>query len=220
MPQKRMIVIEGLDGSGKTTQAGLLMESFKQNGVPARHIKLPDYEDPSSTLVKMYLAGDFGKEAGDVNAYAASALYAVDRFASFSRHWGGDYNNGVTILADRYVTSNAVHQTVKLPQSEWDGYLAWLEDLEYKKIGIPKPDTVIYLDMPPDVSQALLAKRYGGNEAKKDIHERDRSYLSECREVALYVADKWGWRVINCAENGEPLGIDSIHKLILEIVYA
>ncbi|MBR5774435.1 MAG: thymidylate kinase, partial [Clostridia bacterium] len=142
---KRLIVVEGLDGSGKSTQIELLKSRLHQENMQIRQIKLPDYEDPSSTLVKMYLAGDFGSSPAGIGAYASSLFYTVDRFASFTRHWGSDYNSGVTILADRYTTSNAVHQMVKLPKEQWDEYLQWLEELEYEKVGIPKPSFVIYL---------------------------------------------------------------------------
>ena len=183
-----LIVIEGLDGSGKSTQVELLKQRLISKNIPVRQIKLPDYDDPSSTLVKMYLNGGFGKKADDVNIYAASSFYAVDRFASYKRHWEKDYLGGTVIIADRYTTSNAVHQSVKLPESEWDGYLSWLTDYEYVKMRIPKPDAVVFLDMPVDISQKLMSKRYGGNESKKDIHEADVDYLLEAvPEVVTYL---------------------------------
>ena len=143
-----LIIIEGLDGSGKSTQTALLQRYFDEQGIEYKHIKLPDYESPSSTLVKMYLAGEFGKSAHEVNAYAAGALYAVDRFASYKLKWSEDYNNGTLILADRYATSNSIYQMEKLDEADWDSYLEWSEDFEYNKIGIPRPDLVIYLNMP------------------------------------------------------------------------
>ena len=148
-----LVVLEGLDGSGKGTQAKLLAEALVCRGVPLRPVTFPDYSSPSSSLVKMYLNGEFGAEPGDVNAYAASAFYAVDRFASFRKGWGGDYRQGKLILCDRYATSNMVYQMGKLPRAEWDGYLAWMEDFEYQKLGIPRPDLVLYLDMPVEVAQ-------------------------------------------------------------------
>ena len=143
-----LIVIEGLDGSGKGTQAKLLYDYALSRG-RARQVTFPDYDSPSSSLVKMYLKGDFGKEAGDVNAYAASAFYAVDRFASYRMKWKDDYASGVPIISDRYVTSNIVYQLSKLPKTEWKAFVSWLEDLEYEKFGLPRPDRVIYLDVPP-----------------------------------------------------------------------
>ncbi len=215
---KRLIVIEGLDGSGKSTQIELLKVRLENENMKLRQIKLPDYDDPSSTLVKMYLAGDFGSSPAGIGAYASSLFYTVDRFASFTRHWGGDYNNGVTILADRYTTSNAVHQMVKLPKDKWDEYLVWLEELEYVKVGIPKPSFVIYLDMPIDVSQRLMSQRYKGDEIKKDIHERDCSYLYACREAAFYAAEKLGWHIVACSDGKEPYSPEAISEKIYNLI--
>ncbi len=206
----KMIVIEGLDGSGKSTQIELLRNRLAQDGVKSFQIKLPYYEDRSSELVKMYLAGEFGTKPGDVNAYAASTFYAVDRYASFKKFWHKEYDEGQLILADRYTTSNAVHQMTKLNKDEWDAYLEWLFNFEYEMIGIPEPNCVIYLDMPVDVSQKLMTGRYAGDENKKDVHERDVSYLNECYKSAGYAAEKLGWNVIKCSENGEPRSISDI----------
>ncbi|MDE6155244.1 MAG: deoxynucleoside kinase, partial [Eubacterium sp.] len=156
----KLIIIEWLDGSGKSTQTALLEEYFESKDIEYKKIKLPDYDSPSSTLVKMYLGGEFGKNADDVNAYAAGAFYAVDRFASYKLDWGKDYQQGALILADRYATSNSIYQMEKLDEREWDKYLDWSADFEYNKIGIPKPDLVIYLDMPIEISQKLMTSRY------------------------------------------------------------
>lgn len=206
----KMIVIEGLDGSGKSTQIKLLRNRLAQDGVNSFQIKLPYYEDRSSELVKMYLAGEFGTKPGDVNAYAASTFYAVDRYASFKKFWHKEYDEGRLILADRYTTSNAVHQMTKLNKNEWDTYLEWLFHFEYEMIGIPEPSCVIYLDMPVDVSQKLMTGRYAGDENKKDVHERDISYLNECYKAAGYAAKKLGWNIIECSENGELRSISDI----------
>lgn len=212
------IDLEGLDGSGKTTQTELICKRLEQDNINYRRIKLPDYDSDSSILVRKYLAGDFGKNAGDVNAYAASVLYAADRFASFTEKWGEDYKSGKLIFADRYTPANALYQMTKLDKSEWDPFLEWLFDFEYNKIGIPAPDKVIFLDMPVEVSQKLMTARYGGDESKKDVHEANVEFLNACREAALYAADKYGWNVINCAENGEPLSIESINDKVYELV--
>lgn len=216
------IDLEGLDGSGKTTQTELICKRLQQDGIDFTRIKLPDYDSDSSILVRKYLAGDFGKNAGDVNAYAASVLYAADRFASYTEKWGEDYRSGKLIFADRYTPANALYQMTKLDKSEWDPFLHWLFDFEYNKIGIPAPDKVIFLDMPVEVSQKLMTARYGGDESKKDVHEANVEFLNACREAALYAADKYGWNVIKCAENGEPLSIeainDKIYELVLELV--
>lgn len=214
--QKRLIVIEGLDGSGKSTQVALLKEYLTANGTPVRQIKLPDYDDPSSTLVKMYLGGEFGSNPSDVNVYAASSFYAVDRYASYRRHWQADYEAGTLILADRYTTSNAVHQAVKLPEKDWKDYLQWLSDYEYNKLGIPAPDNVVFLDMPVAVSQKLMTARYGGEESKKDVHEANVQYLHACRKAALFAAKELGWSVVTCSNGEEPLPISEIHSEILK----
>ncbi len=206
----KLIVIEGLDGSGKSTQINLLAEDVKRRGLEYKQIKLPNYDGDSSALVKMYLAGAFGKEPQDVNAYAASAFYAVDRFASFKTIWKDDYESGKVILADRYTTSNAYHQMIKQPRESWDAYIEWLEDFEYNKIGIPRPDLVIYLDMPVEISQKLMTSRYEGNESKKDVHEANVAYLNACREAAAYASEKMGWTRIECADGDSARSIEDI----------
>ena len=186
----KMIVIEGLDGSGKGTQAEILSEYIRQKGLEVYNLDLPFYSDSSSTLVKMYLNGELGDKPSDVNAYAASTFYAVDRYASFKKHWEKEYNSDKIIVANRYTTSNAAHQMTKLPEDQWDSYLEWLFDFEYNKVGVPAPDSVIYLDMPVDISQKLLMKRYSGDENKKDVHERDVAYLVSCHKAAVYASEK------------------------------
>ena len=214
----RLIVIEGLDGSGKSTQTEILKKRLKDAGTTAKHIKLPDYDAQSSALVKMYLGGDFGKNPADVNAYAASSFYAVDRYANYVCKWKKDYDDGIPIVADRYTTSNAAHQMTKLDRHDWDAYLSWLEDFEYGKLEIPKPVLVLYLDMPVEISQKLMTSRYDGDENKKDVHEANVNYLKKCRETALYAAQKLDWTVINCSIDGNPRAIDDIADEIFDIV--
>ena len=206
----RLLVLEGLDGSGKSTQTERLREALRSAGETVRQIKLPDYDAPSSTLVRQYLAGDFGKDPNAVNAYATSSFYAVDRVASFLLDWKKDYDAGSLILADRYTTSNPIYQMTKLPKEEWDAYLAWVEDYEFGKLALPRPDRVIFLDMPVEVSQKMMTRRYEGDEAKKDVHESNVQFLNACREAALYTADRWNWSVIRCWEGEEPRTIDAI----------
>lgn len=212
----KIMVIDGLDGCGKSTQLSMLDTALKARGIHYRQISFPDYEQPSSALVKMYLGGDLGGSPAAVNAYAASSFYAVDRYASYKCFWEQDYLNDVPIVAARYTTSNAIHQMTKCPEEEWDSFLEWLEDYEYNLLGLPRPDLVIFLDMPPEVSQKLLEKRYDGDAEKKDIHERDRSYLQNCRKAALYVAKKFGWTVIPCSRDGEPLPLQEINDQLLD----
>lgn len=214
----KLIIIEGLDGCGKSTQVALLEKYFSNKGIDFKTIKLPDYGNPSSTLVKMYLGGEFGNSADDVNAYAAGAFYAVDRFASYKLNWGRDYENGTLILADRYATSNSIYQMEKIDKSKWDEYLDWSEDFEYNKIGIPKPDLVIFLDMPIEISQRLMTARYNGDEDKKDVHESNIQFLNKCRVAALYTAQKQGWRVVPCSDGVSPLSVEQINKNIVDIV--
>ena len=191
----KVIVIEGLDGSGKATQTERLYELLSARGVQVRRVSFPDYDSPSSALVKMYLNGEFGSDPGDVNGYAAAAFYAVDRYASFKKDWGKAYDDGAVILCDRYATSNAVYQMTKVPQCEREEYLRWLEELEYCRLGIPRPDLVIYLDVPTDISQSLMSRRYDGDESKKDLHERNLAYLAQCGESARYSAMKLNWKM-------------------------
>lgn len=215
MKKGKLIVIDGLDGSGKSTQLELVEKRLRQMGRKIKTISFPDYESPSSALVKMYLGGEFSDNPDDVNAYAASSFYAVDRYASFMKHWKKDYQDGMIILAARYVSSNAIHQMVKLCESEFDEYLQWLFDYEHSKLGLPEADRVIFLDMPTGISQKLLSKRYHGDEAKKDIHEADVEYLVKCRRAALYASEKLGWSVIPCSDGEEPLSVDKISDAVM-----
>lgn len=212
--KSKIIVIEGLDGSGKATQTALLAKKLEQLNRAYKKLEFPDYESPSSSLVKMYLNGEFGDDPNSVNAYAAAAFYAVDRVASYLKSWKKDYENGMLFLCDRYATSNIIYHMSKVPDYERDEFIRWHSDFEYNKLGIPKPDLVLYLDVEPEVSQKLMEKRYNGDLSKKDLHERNVNYLLSCRRSALYAAEKCGWKVINCCENGE---IKSIEKIAREI---
>ena len=214
----KLIVIEGLDGSGKGTQARILYDTLQAQGRNVKKVSFPVYESDSSALVKMYLAGTFGTKPGDVNAYAASSFYAVDRFASFKSDWEKLYNDDYIIIADRYTTSNGVHQCSKLPEDEWAAFMDWLYDFEYVKMGIPKPDAVIYLDMSPEVSQKLLSGRYQGDESKKDIHEKDTEYLARSRRAAGFCADHDKWTVIRCDDGSTPFTIEAISEMVMETV--
>ena len=210
MQKGKLIVIEGLDGSGKATQTQKATEALSAAGVLVRQVSFPNYQSPASAPVKMYLEGAFGDNAGDVNAYAASAFYAVDRYASWKTDWQPFYENGGIVLADRYTTSNIIHQCAKLPETQREEYVAWLEDFEYARLGIPRPGLVLYLDVEPEVSQQLLTRRYAGDNAKKDIHERDVDYLLHCRSQALWAAKALGWHRILCSEAGCMRGIDEV----------
>jgi dTMP kinase len=214
----KLIVLEGLDGSGKSTQTELLFERLLKSGANIRQISFPDYSEKSSELVKMYLNGEFSHDPADVNAYAASTFYAADRYASFMRFWKKDYLAGVNILAARYATSNCIYQMTKLCRGDWRDYIAWLEDFEYEKLGLPRPDSVVFLDMPIEISQRLLSGRYGSDETKKDIHESNVEYLHKCREAALFAAERCGWTVLGCSENGEPLSVERINDKLFSLL--
>ena len=197
------IVLEGLDGSGKGTQTKLLCDKLKNCGKKVRMIDFPDYSSDGCTLVKMYLDGRLGKNPDDTNAYAASMFFAADRYVSFVTSWKNDYESDDTyIIANRYTTANAYHQISKLPEEEWDAFLAWLWDFEFDRLGLPRPDRVILLDMPESVSTAMVKHRSEETGQKIDIHEADEDYLIRCRKAAGYVAEKCGWTVIRCAEEG------------------
>ena len=212
----KLIVIEGLDGSGKATQAKRLSAALLARGEHVREVSFPDYDSPSSALVKMYLGGEFGSRPQDVNAFAASSFYAVDRYASFKKDWQADYAAG-TIIADRYTTSNAIHQCSKLDRQEWDAYLDWLFHFEYALLGIPTPDLVVYLRVDPAVSQALMRKRYRGEDLR-DIHEKDLDYLRRCQEAAEYCAQRLGWCVVECCENGAMRSVEAIQTEIQSLL--
>ena len=214
---QKLIVIEGLDGSGKATQAKLLAEGLKVDGMTVREVSFPDYQSPSSSLVKMYLGGEFGSHPDDVNAYTASSFYAVDRYASFKKDWREDWERGI-VIADRYTTSNAIHQCSKIPKDKWDSYLDWLFHYEYELLGIPEPELVIYLRVDPEVSQRLVTERYEGQEEKKDIHEKDLEYLRNCQVAADYCSKRLEWKVVECCKNDEMRSIEDIQNDIQSII--
>ena len=215
----RLIVIEGVDSSGKETQAKLLYEYFKDKGESVRLISFPDYESDFCMPVKRYLAGDLGANPNDVNAYAASSFYAIDRYASFKTKWGKFYKNGGTIICDRYVTSNIVHQAMKIDGDKSE-FIDWLSDFEYNKLGLPKPDSVIFLDMPPECAQRLMKDRNNKITGKKDkdIHEKNKDYLIEAYENAVGVCKHLGWKRIYCADGDKIKGISEIHAEIKDFI--
>jgi dTMP kinase len=220
MANGKLLVLDGLDGSGKSTQFALLQTALQQQGIDVQAVSFPDYDSPSASLVKMYLRGDFSHTPDGVNAYAASSFYAVDRYANYRLHWEQAYHNGTCILASRYTTSNAIYQMGKLPETEWDAYLDWLAAYEYHRLGLPEPDAVIYLDMPVSVQQQLLAKRYHGDLEKKDLHESDIAFQLQCQQAAYYAAEKLHWQVLPCSKDGEPLPVETIQAALLQQVQA
>ena len=211
----KLIVFEGTDGSGKSTQFGTLCQRLDGMGKEYRKLVFPQYSEPSSALIRMYLGGEFGKNPADVNPYAASAFYAVDRYASLKKVWGRYYEEGGLVLTDRYTTSNAVHQAVKCARLDRPAFLRWLDDFEHDKMGLPRPDLVLYLDMPTDKAVELLRSREAATHTQADIHELDTGYLAACRESALQAAQVLGWKKISCLdERGALRSIEDIHEEI------
>lgn len=215
----KLIVIEGLDSSGKQTQTELLVNALQVKNIDVKKVSFPCYDEPSSALVKMYLAGEFGQDAESVNPYAASSFYAVDRFASFKKDWEKFYNNGGVVVADRYTTSNMIHQAGKIKNiDERDAYLKWLYEYEFSYLQLPKPDAVLFLEMEPDVSERLMKERANkitGN-MEKDIHEKDKNHLLNSYQSAIYVAEKFGWQRVKCVQDNSLRSIQDIHSEILD----
>lgn len=209
-----LIAFEGTDGSGKSTQFRRFCQRLDAAGRAYRNLVFPQYQEPSSALIRMYLGGEFGSKPGDVNPYAASAFYAVDRYASLKKVWGDYYQSGGLVVTDRYTTSNAVHQAVKCAPEEREAFLAWLYDFEHDKLGLPRPDLVLYLDMPTWQAERLLRQREQATHTQADIHELDTGYLSACRESALQAARALGWRVVSCVEGERLRSIEEIHQEI------
>ena len=216
----KLIVIEGTDGSGKSTQFRLLTQRVEGQGIPFRKLVFPQYQEESSALIRMYLGGEFGSKPADVNAYAASAFYAVDRYASYKKVWGQWYEEGGLVLSDRYTTSNAVHQASKEPLEKQGAYLAWLYEFEYDRLGLPKPDLVIYLDVPTAYTEQLMRSREAATGTHADIHEKDLRYLATCRETGRRAAQFYGWTVIECVRDGKMRSIEDIHEEIYRHVAA
>lgn len=214
----RLIVIDGVDASGKETQTRLLYEKLKASGRSVKMISFPAYDNPSSTLVRMYLNGDFGKNPEDVNAYAASSFFAADRYATYKQTWGRDYREGTVILADRYVSSNMIHQASKIKdEDEKNEFMEWLDDFEYNRYGLPRPDITLFLDMPVEWGEKLMKERAnkidGGS--RKDIHESNSEYLLKSYETAVNAAKKYGWKRVSCVDKKGIRTVEDIHNEIL-----
>ncbi len=214
----KIIVIEGTDCSGKSTQFEQLCERLYKEKVAFSTASFPDYPSESSWFVRQYLAGEFGEHASDVDAKTASVFYAVDRYASYMKcEWGKTYREGGNILLARYITSNILHQACKLEtEAEKQELIDWLHEFEIETMGIPKYDEVILLNMPPEQAKILKAKRgQTSSGGEKDIHEADDAHLRAAYETSLWVAKKYGWTIINCTdEAGNLRTIDDIHEEI------
>ena len=214
----KLIVFEGTDGSGKSTQFSLLTKRLRAEQVEFRTMVFPQYSEPSSALIRMYLGGEFGTKPSDVNAYAASTFYAVDRYASYQKVWKTYYRQGGLILSDRYTSSNAVHQAAKEPPEGREEFFRWLQDFEYNRLELPRPDIVIYLDVPTELTGEMLRKRENRTHTHADIHEQNMDYLRQCRAVGMDAATHYGWTVIHCARDGKMRSIEEIHQEIYALV--
>ena len=216
----KLIVIEGTDGSGKSTQFKRLTQRLSDENRIFQKLVFPQYAEPSSALIRMYLGGEFGTKPTDVNPYAASSFYAVDRYASYKKVWGEFYEKGGLVVSDRYTTSNAVHQASKEQGEDQKKFLQWLYDFEYEKLGLPCPDLIIYLDVPTDFTESMMRRREADTNTTADIHEQDMAYLATCRRIGKKAAEYYGWKVIQCVENGAMRTIEDIHEEIYRYVAA
>ena len=214
----KLIVIEGTDGSGKSTQFRLLTERIASEGYDFQKLVFPQYKEESSALIRMYLGGEFGSRPTDVNAYAASAFYAVDRYASYKKVWGQWYEQGGLVLSDRYTTSNAVHQASKEPPDRQGAFLKWLYEFEYDKLGLPRPDLVIYLDVPTDFTERMMRSREAATNTSADIHEQDAAYLATCRRTGRAAAEYYGWTRIPFMKDGAERDVDEKNDEIYDLI--
>jgi len=225
----KFIVLEGIDGSGKSTQAKLLAKTLKEEGYKVSFIDFPQHGQKSAGLVDEYLTGKYGKKAKEVSPYQASVFYACDRYdASFKiRNW---IKKGFIVIADRYIGSNVGHQGGKIENvKERRKYLRWLYDFEYGIFKIPKPDINFILKIKSGIAQKLskkifdkekLIKKKGYLGHKKDIHEKDLSHLENAEKAYLFAAKEFpkDFKVIECFEKKRLLSPEVIHKKILKIV--
>ena len=212
----RLVVFEGIDGSGKSTQFELMCDRLAKESVAFMRVRFPRYDKPSSALVKMYLGGEFGDDPDAVNAYAASSFYAVDRFASYTQDWRGYYETGGLVLTDRYTTSNALHQGAKLPADRRAGFFNWLYEYEFDRLGLPAPDIVIYLDIEAEQAVNRLIKRQSETGTVGDIHEKDMAYLSQSAHSGKQAAALYGWHSVCCFHGGYERTEDELHQEIYE----
>ena len=202
MKKGRLIVLEGIDGSGKSTQYALLKKRFEKENIAFHSTVFPRYDEPSSALIRLYLGGAFGEKPSDVSAYAAASFYAADRYAAYKQDWGGVYESGGLILADRYTTSNAVHQGCKVPEAELTEFFRWLYDFEHVRLALPEPDMVIYLDVDLETSLARMRRRETETHTSADIHEKDTEYLRACLKTGRLAAEYYGWHRVDFQKDG------------------
>jgi len=214
----KLVVFEGIDGSGKSTQFERLCSRFADENRDFMRLRFPRYEEPSSALIRMYLGGEFGDDPDSVNAYAASSFFAVDRYASYMQDWQKYYGSGGLILTDRYTTSNAIHQGAKLPPERREHFFKWLYEYEFQLMGLPAPDLVFYMDIDASHAVRRLGKRQAETGAAGDIHENDTAYLEHCSQSGRQAALQLGWRRVNCFLDGYERSEEDIHNEIYTIL--
>lgn len=208
----KLVVFEGIDGSGKSTQFKMICDRLSAEKVDFQRIVFPRYDKASSALIKMYLGGEFGTDPGEVNAYAASSFYAVDRYASFVQDWRGHYDNGALIMTDRYTSSNALHQGAKLKTNERRDFFRWLDEYEFDLIGLPRPDLTFYMNIEVSLASQRVNERSTQTDTPADIHEQDMEYLKSCAQSGMMAAGQYGWYVVDCQRDGKPRAADDIHN--------
>jgi len=215
----KLIVFEGIDGSGKSTQFELMCERLSEENRQFKRLVFPRYDKPSSALIKMYLSGEFGDNPDSVNAYAASSFYAVDRYASFVQEWREHYESGGLVLTDRYTTSNALHQGAKVPADQRKRFFKWLYKYEFNLIGLPAPDIVIFMNIEAEFAAKRLRRRQTETGTNADIHENDMAYLKNCAECGTQAADQFGWHKINCLTDGVERDKHEVHAEVYKRVF-
>ena len=215
----KLFVIDGTDGSGKQTQFNKLAEKLEKERVDFKKISFPNYDSPSSSLVKMYLGGEFGENAKSISPYIASTFYAADRYATYKKNLEEYYEKGGIILADRYTTANMVHQAGKISdEKEREKFLNWLWDFEFNLYGIPVPTECFFLNMPPEYAWKLMENRKNKitHESQKDIHERDKQHIIDSYHAACDLVEKYHWYEVKCIQNDKIRTIEDIHEEIWE----
>ena len=213
----KLFVIDGTDGSGKQTQFNKLKERLTKDNIEYRVVSFPNYDSPSSSLVKMYLSGEFGKDAKKISPYVASTFYAADRYATFQTGYKKYYDDGGIILADRYTTANMVHQAGKISDKvERKKFLDWLWNFEFNLYGLPIPAEVFFLNMPVEKSLELIKNRENKftHTTAKDIHESDVNHLKDAYSAACDVAKDYNWYEIKCVKDGKIRTVEDIHEEI------
>ena len=213
----KLFVIDGTDGSGKQTQLSKLKERLEKENIDYRVVSFPNYDSKTSTLVKMYLSGEFGTNAKEISPYIASTFYAADRYATYQTELKEYYENGGLILADRYTTSSMIHQAGKIiDKEERDKFLKWLWDFEFNLYKLPIPTEVFFLNMPVEKSLELIANRENKftHNTQKDIHERDKNHLIDSYNAACDVTKDYGWYEVKCVKDDKIRTIEDIHEEI------